>query len=732
MKTDICKFFLLLVLLPLLFTGCAGRRTEPGESYGQTVTADGRLPGDDWKVQYIEMETGDSGRLLGFAMTGNGLFTAYSRTPENAEGYPLYYLSRQKLGQTETKHVFEKISIDIPGDHQPFCLFSDEEKLYILASCVAGEADSYLLYTADAGGENLRQADITAAWEAAFGEGRGATLAAVDENGLIYIGEKGTECNILVVREDGSLASVLRPQDCALYDLAGVEGQVYCVGRSQGKDALFRVDSQKQELETVTNLPDSKGTVMLRPGQGNTVLYGYYDAVYQYDPDKGEGQDIYAWANAGMDGRNINNFFMDDLEKLWILPKLDADNFIMMQLQMPAMRDGNEPVAEKETVIICGDKVRDTELAKAVGAFNIANDKYQVEIRAYDYDRLATEIMTGNGPDLIPISAIGVSVAANKGIVEDLTPYLETSETLSQDMLNERVLDLYTVEGKLTCIPPSFCVITLFGKESELGSDPGWTMEEFLNYVDRHRGLTVMEGIMQSNSRTVLVMMMWYARQQQWVDWNQGTAKFDDEEFVELLRFAATYESKYDGSSEYAEEKWQTGKLLLYSRHVTGRRSYLQDLDILADDGVAIGFPTQEGTPCNVLSAYGGYGISTASIHKDGAWAFIEYLASSQTGKDTYQYGISTLSSAMEYMLERSKEAKYISISGYEIPSATDEDIRQFRQLLDNAVIRDGELIVVNEILTEELEICFSGGRSVEETAAVIQSRVQLYLDENL
>ena len=44
---------------------------------------------------------------------------------------------------------------------------------------------------------------------------------------------------------------------------------------------------------------------------------------------------------------------------------------------------------------------------------------------------------------------------------------------------------------------------------------------------------------------------------------------------------------------------------------------------------------------------------------------------------------------------------------------------------------RDGELDVVNEILTEEMEICFSGGRSVEETIDVIQSRVQLYLDEN-
>lgn len=80
----------------------------------------------------------------------------------------------------------------------------------------------------------------------------------------------------------------------------------------------------------------------------------------------------------------------------------------------------------------------------------------------------------------------------------------------------------------------------------------------------------------------------------------------------------------------------------------------------------------------------------------------------------------------MEDMLKQAREAKGNT------PAATDEDIQQFRQLLENAVIRDGELGLVNEILSEELDICFSGGRSVEETAEVIQSRVQLYLDENL
>lgn len=416
------------------------------------------MPGQDWNVQYVEMATDGSGKLLGFAMTEKGLYISFSRAPEISEEYPLYYLSSQKLGQTETRHTLEDIFIEMPTEHQPFRLFSDREKLYILVSCITEDADACFLYTQDTGKENMERVDITAAWEEAFAEERTASLTAADKNGLVYIGTAGTECNILVLREDGSLAFVLNRQDCVLYDMTNVEGQVYCVGRSQGTDVLFHIDSQKQELETVAKLPDSRGTVMLRPGQGNTVLYGYYDALYRYDLEKGEGQDIYAWANAGMDGRNIKDFFMDAQGKLWVLPNLEENVLIMMLLQEPAARSVNESVGAKETVIICGDKIQDTELAKAVGMFNIASDKYYVEIKEYEHDRLAAEIMTGNGPDLIPLRTIGVSVAANKGIVEDLNPYLEASEILSRDMLNDRVLDLYTVDGRLTCVPPSlFC-----------------------------------------------------------------------------------------------------------------------------------------------------------------------------------------------------------------------------------------------------------------------------------
>lgn len=742
MRINIGRNIWFLALLPLLLIGCATGAAESKESGNQIVEADMHYPGEDWKVRFIELEADSKGESIGLARTGNRLFIAFNKTTKDAEIYPLYYLSDESLIegliQIKQKQILEDMFIEMPSEHQPLCLFSDEEKnLYLLVSCDTGEATSCFLYKIDAEQKVTQRVDITSAWQEAFGEEHSTFVASVDENGFVYIGAKGVGGKILVVKEDGSLASVLQQQDFILHGLTSAGGQVYCVGGSQNTDVLFQVDVQKQGLETIVTLPDSRGIVTLGSGQDNAILYGYYDGVYQYDLEEGKGEDIYAWTNAGLDGRNIKDFFMDEQGDLWVLPELKEEILVMMLLQNPLAKGKTETeieiAAEKETIVICGDRTGDIELAKTVGKFNATNEKYHVEIRDYDDDRLMAEMITGKGPDLIPLERIGISMSADRGLVEDLNRYLKTSKILSRDMLNERVLELYTVDGKLTCIPPSFYIKTLFGKKSELGTGCGWTMEEFLDYVEKHRGLTVMEGVMKGDSRMIMVMMMWYARQQQWIDWEQRKAKFDDGEFEELLRYAAAYEAKYDGEQSDVESRWRDGKILLYSRPVINIEFYLQYQEVLAGDMVAIGYPTKEGTPCNILSGYGMYGISTASTHKDGAWAFIEYLVSSQTGQDTYQYGIATLNSAMEDMLEQAgkeTEEKKV-ISGYAIPAATDDDIMRFRELLDHAAVRDGELAVVNEILTEEMDTCFWGGRSVEETVDVIQNRVQLYLDEN-
>ena len=47
----------------------------------------------------------------------------------------------------------------------------------------------------------------------------------------------------------------------------------------------------------------------------------------------------------------------------------------------------------------------------------------------------------------------------------------------------------------LYCIPPDFCIGTLMGKESELGAEPGWTVEEFLDWLTLHPDAVTREGM---------------------------------------------------------------------------------------------------------------------------------------------------------------------------------------------------------------------------------------------
>lgn len=402
----------------------------------------------------------------------------------------------------------------------------------------------------------------------------------------------------------------------------------------------------------------------------------------------------------------------------------------MTVLKNPSAGNQTESEGERQIITISGDK-RNAELLKAVGKFNVSNDKYQVEVKQTDYDRLLVEIMTGEGPDLFSLQQIGTMECVNKGIVEDLTPYLENSELLSREMLNEKVLELCTKNGILTCVPPSYGISTLWGKASAVGDRPGWTMEEFLDCVDSNRGVTVMEGSMRTDSRAQMVLMIWHARQYEWVDWENKEARFDEGEFENLLNYAVDYEAKYDNENGETAERWMEEKVLLYTHAIRDIYDYLYLQQLTDGDLVAKGYPSQDGAPFNQLHFYGDFAISAKSENKEGAWAFIEFLAKSQTAEEIFMYGIPTLNSAYQEVIEEAVAGTGVKgISGVEIPPATEEDVEQFEVLLDNAQsAEDGYSVIVN-ILEEEITTCFSDGRSVEETIHVIQNRVQLYLDE--
>lgn len=86
MRTILYRSLRLLILISLFFTSCAANPAEEKEPQSLTVNADAPLPWADWNVRYAELETGGSGKILGFAMTGSGLYTAYGSVQGSDEG----------------------------------------------------------------------------------------------------------------------------------------------------------------------------------------------------------------------------------------------------------------------------------------------------------------------------------------------------------------------------------------------------------------------------------------------------------------------------------------------------------------------------------------------------------------------------------------------------------------------------------------------------------------------
>lgn len=67
----------------------------------------------------------------------------------------------------------------------------------------------------------------------------------------------------------------------------------------------------------------------------------------------------------------------------------------------------------------------------------------------------------------------------------------------------------------------------------------------------------------------------------------------------------------------------------------------------------------------------------------------------------------------------------------YTYHACTDEEIDQVKELLEAAKpVKDSDNLVM-AIIEEEVQAFYAGQKSAEDVAKIIQSRVQLYVDES-
>ncbi len=550
----------------------------------------------------------------------------------------------------------------------------------------------------------------------------------------------------------------------------GKDGKVYVSyydsTSSNGGYVLADIDLTAKKIGSVYKNVPSMGST-LAAGAQKDFLGQDSTNVYEYDLATQSYEVLLNWLDCDINGSYVENVAAtEDGNLLAVVRDWDTNVTEIVKLKKTAASE----VVQKEEIVI-GVMYQSQDLQAAAVNFNKSNDAYHVTIKEYidsnnwtetSYSdgmmKLNNDITSGsNCPDILELSALNGQQLVAKGVLEDLTPYLEQSSVFHKEDFLDGLLDGFTYEGKLITIPASFDLMTVVGKTSLLGEEMGWSMEEMISFAKEHPDAQLLDAATQSLMLQYCMMF----NQDAFINWSEGQCNFDSEEFKQMLEFVAMFPEEidwnnYEGGAKIEER--QADKILLDAVGIYDFQEVQVYPEMYGEDVTFIGYPTTDGSVGCMMSAGTQFAITTKSENKDGAWAFMEsYLVGTKDSmfswgfpslKEDFEAKIAEITK-VEYMLDENGEqildenGEPIVIGGsssigwedweYTYHTPTEEEIALVRELISVAKptssnMGDDEIL---NIIIEESEGYLKGQKSLDEVVDIIQSRAQIYISEN-
>ncbi len=411
----------------------------------------------------------------------------------------------------------------------------------------------------------------------------------------------------------------------------------------------------------------------------------------------------------------------------------------------------------------------DVGIKRQILEYNKNSTEYEIELTSYQdfatnsYDdaitKLNNDMIAGNLPDILVIdSQLPVDSYIAKGLLANLYDFMDNDDTFNRDDYLQNIFKAYETNGKLYEIIPSFTINTLVGKTSKLGSEPGWTVDEFIQFCDENtESADQIFGDRWGTKSSMLSNFMYY-NSASFINKETGECKFNTGEFEKILEFCNKFPKEYDESAmnmdenywnEY-ESRFREDRALLSQAYVNNFRFFKEnELGTFGEPITVKGYPTSEGNG-SVINAYTSMAITSKAKNADGAWDFVKYFYSDEyqdqfATPNSYEFPVKL--SSLEKQAAAAKEKPYYTdengekveyensywINGQSItiPVNTDEEnqrMMDFIKSVDTSGRYDQQAM---DIITEEAAAFFEGQKSAKDVADIIQNRVSNYIAEN-
>lgn len=541
---------------------------------------------------------------------------------------------------------------------------------------------------------------------------------------------------IYVINKDGTLEkSIVTNVDFIIDLFRTVDGRVFFtkyINMASGKEVI-ELDTQKYAVgNTLENVPHIKSIV--KAGEEGKLLITGDKYLYEYDLNTAIATPVLDWIDSNITADYVTDYI--GLPNGDFLLYSEDWNEIDKELVRLVKTKATE-LPEKETLVFASLYGGDQAIENAVLEFNKNHPSYKMIYKSYidhygivpaeTYDNAVTamylDLISDNPPDIIDLKRLSIPGLAAKGVLEDLSPYLENGTLIKRDDFVPSILDAYTIDGALVTIPRSVFLSTLCGKKSIVGEKEGCTIEDLLQLSQKYPDTELLAGY----SKEFILRQFLQYDSSAFVDYQTGTCSFNSPDFIQLLEYADTYPMKMDHSKN-GEELMQKDKVILMYMSIYSLKRYHEYHNILGGEINCIGYPTVDGSQGVYCTSDQLYGITAKSKHKNEAWACLELFWDYDSMCTEYlSGGFSSRKDELEQQLQRDLSPWY---EGDELV-ATQEEAEAVKALIavaKPALENDEEIY---GIISEETGAFFHGQKSAKEVADIIQNRVSIYLSEN-
>lgn len=418
-------------------------------------------------------------------------------------------------------------------------------------------------------------------------------------------------------------------------------------------------------------------------------------------------------------------------------------------------------IADKAVIVMAGNYIN-TDYKQRVIEFNRSSEDYRIVLKEYDsynsYDdynagstQLNNDIITGGMPDiLLAESSLPVDNYVAKGLLADISKLISKDEELSQTEFLQNVWDAYSVNGKLYYVIPRFAVVTMAAKTELVGDGSDWSMEKLKSVL---AGMGENAQAIGEISRDDFMNLAMQFCGSDFIDVETGKCNFNSDDFIAMMEFAKTLPEEFNWD-EVGDDYWSSYESQYRDNRTLLMQTYIGDFNNLAyqlngymgGEFTFVGFPTQTGNGA-YISAYDTLVLSAKSKVLDGAWEFVRYYLTDEYQEDL-SYGLPV---NKKIYLEKSVQATkrptytdwetkeeveydqtmYINGEDIIIPPLSEEQLKQVLDYMETVDTKYYYNESVLNIINEEMGSFYSGQKSAADAAAIIQSRVQLYVDES-